>query len=262
MRKIRIITLLIILQNYLFAQSSTVSFISWNELLMNTKFSEKFSFHAEAQFRLINSQTGFQSQQYLFRFAPEVLVDKHLSIIPIGYAYIVNFAYEATPLPYSNNEHRIWSQLQYKHKVGRVQLQHRLRYEWRFNQAHSIDSSGNIIDDGFPNTSYRNRIRYRILTNIPIKNTTIEPKTWYIRAWNEFFLAFADEKLNPTFRIEHNLQNRLFLGGGYQIIKSLSVNLGVLYQMQMKNNGLLTEHNLGPFITIHYTPDLTTFKKK
>lgn len=226
-----------------------IEYVHWTELVSTIKFNDKFGLTADAQFRFVNA---YQSQQYLLRIGPEIYVTKHFSLVPVGYCYVFNYAYEQNPNPYANNEHRIWSQMLYKHKVGRVVFQHRLRYEWRFNQRHSIDSAGTVIDEGY--TSYHNRLRYRITVQIPIKNKNIEKKTWYIRAWNEFFLPFADPIANPTFIAEQNLQNRLFAGAGYQITKSISISFGFFYQMIMKRNGTYVEHNLGPYLSFNYNP--------
>jgi hypothetical protein len=91
----------------------------------------------------------------------------------------------------------------------------------------------------------------------------LDPNTWYIRTWNEFMIGFADPIRYPTYKVEDNIQNRLFLGGGYQIIKPISISLGLLYQMQMKSNGTYVEHNIGPFLSVNFSPNLTkVFAKK
>lgn len=225
------------------------------------KFSDKFGIYLEAGFRFVYNNNQFQTLQHQLRVAPEIYVDKHLTIWPVAYVYTWNGNYEVNSKPYANHEHRIFSQILYKHHIGRVHLQHRLRYEWRFTQSHSTDSLGGIVDDGYIN--YKNRIRYRISANIPLKNKTMDANTWYLRFWDEFMVGFGDPIRYPTYRAEQNIQNRVFAGAGYQIIKPISVSLGVLYQMQMKSNGSYIEHNIGPFLSFNFSPDLSkAFKKK
>jgi hypothetical protein len=257
------IGLLFIVMNKPFCQKTHVpEFIEWNEITNSMRFSEKFSLYTELQLRFVYNNNLFQTLQHQFRVAPEIHVDKHFSIQPIAYVYTINGHYENNPKPYGNNEHRIYSQMSYKHHVGRVHLQHRLRYEWRFSQSNSLDSLGNTIyDDTYGN--YKNRIRYRISANIPINHKDLEPNTWYIRAWDEFMVGFADPIRYPTYKVEDNIQNRVFLGAGYQIIKNISVTLGALYQMQMKSNGTYVEHNIGTFLSVNFNPDFRKlFKKK
>jgi hypothetical protein len=260
--RLQVFLYLIIPMNQLVSQTTHVpEFIEWNEITNSIRFSEKFSLYTELQFRFVDQNSTFQTLQHQFRIAPEIHVDKHFSIQPIAYVYTINGNYEINAKPYANNEHRFYSQMTYKHHIGRVHIQHRLRYEWRFNQVHSIDSLNNIIDDGY--TNYKNRIRYRISANIPINHKDLDPNTWYIRTWNEFMIGFADPIRYPTYKVEDNIQNRLFLGGGYQIIKPISISLGLLYQMQMKSNGTYVEHNIGPFLSVNFSPNLTkVFAKK
>lgn len=249
-----------------FVRSQTVThvpeFIEWNEITCNTRLSEKFSLYTELQFRFVYQNSTFQTLQHQFRIAPEIHVDKHLAIQPLAYVYTLNGNYEINPKPYANHEHRLYSQISYKHHIGRVHLQHRFRYEWRFSQANSVDSLGNTIED-VNYTNYKNRIRYRLSANIPINHKDLDPNTWYIRAWDEIMIGFADPIRYPTYTIDHNIQNRLFVGAGYQIIKPISISLGLLYQMQQKSNGTYIEHNIGPFLSVNFNPNLTeVFKKK
>lgn len=228
-------------------------YISWIGVSSTIKFHKYIGLATDAQFRFVRD---FDNMQHMVRLGPEVYITKNFSIVPAGYAYVWNFSYERDPLPYAENEHRIWEQLQYKHKAGRVQFQHRLRFEQRFIQTMHYDSTSNtVVDEGY--TRYRNRIRYRFLVNVPLKSKSMDRNTWYLQFWNEYFFSFA-KGIDPN----DNHQNRLFAGAGYQVTKGFTFNLGFLYHMQMKRNGNLTEHNFGPLLSITYNPDLSAIWKK
>lgn len=237
------------------------AFIEWNEITNSIKFGSKFSIYTEVQFRFVYNNNLFQTLQHQFRVGLEFHVDKHFSIQPLAYVYTVNGAYELNPKPYGNNEHRVYSQMSYKHHVGRFHIQHRLRYEWRFAQTNSLDSLGAVVYDN-TYTNYKNRIRYRLSANIALTKKDIEPNTLYLRVWDELMMGFGDPIRYPTYKIEDNIQNRVFVGVGYQVTKPISISLGILYQMQMKSNGTYVEHNVGPFLSVNFSPDLTNILNK
>jgi hypothetical protein len=62
---------------------------------------------------------------------------------------------------------------------------------------------------------------------IPLQGKKIEPKTFYLSAWNEIF--FTDKE--PFFE-----RNRLFIGGGYEFSENLAIQTGYIYQFDYKIN--------------------------
>lgn len=233
--------------------AAPVEYVNWFALNSTAKFHQYFGLTADVQFRFVNDYHG---QQHLVRIGPEVSITQHFSVVPAGYAYVWNYAYEQNPEPFTENEHRIWEQLMYKHKMGRFRFNHRLRLEQRFIESIYLDTvSQSYVNEGY--VEYRNRIRYRFLMNVALNKPAMESKAVFVQLWDEYFLTFADH-----VDLHKNHQNRLFAGVGYQVTPSLSFNGGFFYQLLMKRNGGLVEHNMGPLISLTWNPDLTTFRTK
>ena len=112
--------------------------------------------------------------------------------------------------PMQNKEIRTWAQINLKNPFDYIVFEHRYRAEQRFTT-----------------NGYRNRFRYRLSAIIPLNGKKIEPKTFYLSAWNEIF--FTDRE--PFFE-----RNRLFVGGGYEFTENLAIQMGYIYQFDYKIN--------------------------
>jgi len=222
--------------------------IQWFSTTANFKLNKTLTAIAEGQFRYAGS---LDPMQYQLRTALEIRLNSHFSIVPLGYVWTENFRYGKQPMAFKNNEHRIWEQISYKHELGRLKLDHRLRLEQRFIQAHSRTAEGAVVDDGFSNR--QNRLRYRFVTKVPLgRNKNIDARTLFAVAYDEVFYSWG-----KTVTFDEPDQNRLFGGLGYQVRKPLSVQAGFFYQMLIKANGAQQENNLGFQIALNYTVDLT-----
>ena len=123
----------------------------------------------------------------------------------IGLEYHRSWTYSEDPdEKVSSNEFRMTLQTMLFHKIGRVALQHRYRYEFR-----------NVDGD------HLQRTRYRIQATVPINNKSIVKGTLFFNTFNEFLV---DTKPTLTFS-----QNRFYLAGGYQFNKSLNFQFGYLF---------------------------------
>ncbi|MBS1751986.1 MAG: DUF2490 domain-containing protein [Bacteroidetes bacterium] len=107
--------------------------------------------------------------------------------------------------PLNKEEFRIWQQLTFSDRLGRLMSDHRFRAEQRF-----------IHDD-----KYRNRFRYRLNLVLPLSHKELIPNTFYLTTFNEIFLSN---------RAPHFERNRIFGGGGYVFSKMLTTQAGYLYQ--------------------------------
>ena len=103
----------------------------------------------------------------------------------------------------SSDEFRITLQSILFHKIDKVSIQHRYRYEFR-----------NVDGDKLQRT------RYRLQVTIPLNNKSIEKGTVFINVFNEFLID-TEPKLNFS-------QNRFYLAGGYQFTKSINFQFGYL----------------------------------
>ncbi len=110
-----------------------------------------------------------------------------------------------------NTEHRLIIQAGFNHKISRIKIQHRYRFEQRWFE------SGN-----------RHRFRYRLQATIPINGKKIEKGTFFINVYDEIFI-----NSKPELAFD---QNRLYLAGGYQFSKTLNLQVGYLYQSRPTAN--------------------------
>jgi hypothetical protein len=249
-RNLALATLLVLLLPSLtFSQSSptdkVTQGIEWFSWATNVKVHKKVTLLAEGQFRFAGQ---FQPMQFQARTAAEFHIAKGFSVAP-GYVYTWNPTYGKQPSKYVNNEHRIFEQVQYKHRAGRVYFSHRGRLEQRFIQTHA-NQNGEIVDEGY--TLYTNRIRYRLTVNIPLGKKEIGPKTMFASVYDEVFMQFGK---NIVYHKPD--QNRLFAGVGYQANSKFTVTGGFLYHMLVKLNGVQQENNLGMQVNFAYNIDLT-----
>jgi hypothetical protein len=221
--------------------------VEWLSLNSNIKIHQHFGFTADMQNRFVQD---FNSMQHMVRAGFEFYVTPKLSVVPVGYAYIWNYQYGKQPASFVNNERRLWQHITYKHAIGRIAISHRLRLEERYIQSHHKTNDGTVIDDGY--TNKQARLRYRLMTNIPLNHGKMEPKTIYISIWDEVFVSNGKQ---VTYNEPD--QNRLFVGPGYQITKKVAVQAGYFYQMLVKANGAKQENNYGPLFQLNYNFDFT-----
>ena len=118
-------------------------------------------------------------------------------------------------------EYRTTLQGMLDQKLGRVALQHRYRYEFRF-----LDESG------------KQRTRYRLQLGIPISRKVIDKGVWFATLGNEIML-----NTQPKFDIS---QNRTYGMLGYQLSKSTSLQIGYMYISRPEEENL---HRLQFFLT-------------
>ncbi len=220
--------------------------IQWISLTSNLKMTNRISLMLEGQFRQVQN---FEPMQYQFRTAVDVILNKHFSVVPLGYVYTWNYQYGEQPAAFKNNEHRLWQQITYKHHIGRFNLSPRGRLEQRFVQVHA-EHDGGVINEGYD--VYLNRVRYRFMATVPFNHSKIEPQTYFGACYDEVFVSWGDL---VTFHEPD--QNRLFAGVGYQVNQPLAIQVGFLYQMLIKANGLKQENNVGFQVQFTYNVDFT-----
>jgi hypothetical protein len=115
-------------------------------------------------------------------------------------------------------EFRLWEQMTINQFLDRVKLEHRYRIEQRW-----------------VNGLYRNRFRYRLNMFVPLNNTKIVPKTFFISVYDEIFLNNAA----PNFE-----RNRFSAALGYQFNRSINVQAGWLNQYNYSPTFAADKNNL------------------
>lgn len=219
----------------------------WFALNSNIKLHKQFGLTFDGQVRF---SQDFQSAQHYVRIGVEVYLTPKLSVVPFGYTYIWNFQYGKQPSAYKNNEQRIWQQVLYKHTQNRLNFIHRLRMEERFLESHHTESDGSVVNDGYE--VYMNRIRYRLLVQIPLNKPKMEAGAWYIAAYDEIFYGWGE---GDTFKKID--QNRLYAAFGRQITGKVRLEGGPIYIAVVKKNGAQQENNIGALIQFTYNFDFS-----
>lgn len=221
----------------------------WFAIASTSKINRWLNIYTDVHLRYVK---GFQPMQNQVRIAPEWVISKKISIMPIGFVYIRNFIYGDQPTAYENNERRLFQQFVYKSATGKWSFNHRLRLEERYIQIHSRDVNNNITDNGFSNEQFR--IRYRLMANYVLNKPKVEPGALSFAFYDEIFVSWG--KL-VTFNSPD--QNRIFVGFGYQFTKDIALQSGFLYQALIKANGVQQENNIGWMTQFTYNFD---FSKK
>jgi len=120
------------------------------------------------------------------------------------------------------DERRIGLQAMYFHKLGKVKMQHRYRYEFKYR------STGNL-----------QRTRYRIQATVPLFNGEFKK--------GDFFFNTNYEYLLFTQPIVKTDQHRFFAAFGYQLSDNTNFQFG--YFLQTPED--LVRHRLQFFFTHH-----------
>lgn len=179
---------------------------NWLMVFNNTRLSERWGIHTEAQYRsyelLPNSEQLLLRGGINFHFGGSVSAT-------VGYANISNYAFNKDSLPgVQVNESRTWQQILMRHSIGGVFLEHRYRLEQRW-----LNSS--------TSSRYLNRLRYLLRANVPLNSEQIKESTWFLSFYNELFLNTA----NGAFD-----RNRLYGAVGYQLTPELNLQCGTMAQ--------------------------------
>ncbi|WP_276497883.1 DUF2490 domain-containing protein [Pontibacter litorisediminis] len=210
----------------------------WYMYFGDHKFAEKWGVHAELQLRRHNT---FQDPQQLlvrtginYDLAPNAM-------FTLGYGYIETHPYGDYPVADKFPEQRIYQQLQLKGNLARLGLGHRYRLEQRW-----------VKQPGASAYTYLNRARYMLKATMPLAGTTLEPKEFFLAAYDEVFVGFGKNVRQNIFD-----QNRAYAALGYKFSTTASLELGYLNQLVQKANGQVFEHNHTLQVSFFHTLDFT-----
>lgn len=184
---------------------------NWLMYFGTNKLSDKYSLHTEAQLRLFEPVGNFN--QLLLRVGLNYHINQK-SLVTLGYGYIPTATFEQEHFQASSIEHRIWEQFILTNSIGRLFFEHRYRVEQRWISA--------ALDD-----FYLNRLRYRLLVNIPLNHSALIDDTFFLSFYDEIFLNVTETPFD---------QNRLYAALGYKLNSALSVQTGYLRHRLGNNN--------------------------
>lgn len=218
MKKVIFIISVSILATKGFSQSSDLG--NWLIYFGNKKIDKNWNWHHEVQYRNYNAIGDLE--QLLLRTGIGYNLTKNNNNILLGYGFINSQNY----IPNIDekqgvNEHRIYQQFISRQNIGRVQVQHRYRFEQRWIE----------------NQDFKMRFRYFLALNIPINNKEIIDNTFYLSTYNEIFLNHKDNVFD---------RNRLYGGIGFKLNKLTRFEIG--YMNQFLNNRNRDQINVITFL--------------
>ncbi|MDQ3046788.1 MAG: DUF2490 domain-containing protein [Bacteroidota bacterium] len=178
----------------------------WLMFFNQTRLHEKWSLHAEAQYRSFELTPN--TEQILLRGGINYHINKS-TLASAGYGYVLNYASDKDTLPgIQVSENRIWQQLIMRNNLGRCMFEHRYRLEQRW-----LESKSNI--------RYLDRIRYLLRVTVPLNKKTIEKNTLFLSVYDEVFIHFTSTPFD---------RNRLYGAIGFQFLPNANVQIGYLAQ--------------------------------
>jgi hypothetical protein len=159
----------------------------------------------------------------------------------VGYAHMWQAPDQAGGVTWTQ-ENRIYQQLQYASRAGRVSVVHRVRNEQRWKDE--------IVNDTLTGQhQFSDRIRYLLSMTVPVSGNRAVPAL----VLSDEILAHVGPAIDNTFD-----QNRLFAGIKQRVAGPLSFDLGYMMVYQQKPTG--SKHDLNHTLRwfFYYTPDLRT----
>lgn len=199
MKKQLLIILLLI--NILSVKSQENDVGNWFIYFGNKDLNSKLNWHHEIQHR--NYNLFGELEQLLIRTGLGYDLNGDNNIL-LGYGFIDsrNIIIDSSET-LKINEHRIYQQFISKQAIGKINIQHRYRFEQRF------------IEDDF-----KLRYRYFLSLRIPLLKTN---KKYYISAYNELFINGTRENIFD--------RNRIYGGLGYSLNSNIKLELGYMNQV-------------------------------
>ncbi len=205
----------------------------WFLLLNHYKINDNWSLGNE--FHMRYSDYLNEEEQLLIR----PFINYHANpnvVLTAGYTFINTWPYGEYPLPANKPENNVWEQVTLIQDIGLTNIQHRYRWEHRWQGDLIQNTTGGPFEvDGF---SYSNRFRYRITIRRPIN------EKWFINIFDELWFSMDRRLQNLDYD-----RNWIYLALGYQVTDKLSVQAAYLHQY-IKNNPARYERHPGLQITV------------
>jgi len=184
----------------------------WFMLVNNTKFSKKWGMHFDAQLRSADDW-GYVRNTLVRPGITYFINDKHN--VTLGYLWqTTKTQLDGIPTTVFD-EHRIFEQYIYTHKLSSIFASHRIRLEQRF-----IERSNEDV--------FAQRFRYFFRLIQPLqKKQAVFNKGPFVALQNEVFLNLQNKsKINNSIFD----QNRLYLAAGYRFSKKVDLEAGYMNQ--------------------------------
>lgn len=191
---------------------------TWVSLNTLTKFSKHWGVVVDVHVR--EDEFFKDNSFYFLRGGLNYIPNDNVSIIG-GYAHLWLAPSNPDWDTYSD-ENRIYEQVQFNSKVGKVSILHRVRNEQRWQEK--------IVNDRPTGENrFTNRVRYLLSLKIPVFQDVKAPA---LVVSDEILIHFGQEVVYNTFD-----QNRLFVGIKQSISPQLSFDFGYMNVYQQKYSG-------------------------
>ncbi|MET0637216.1 MAG: DUF2490 domain-containing protein [Chitinophagaceae bacterium] len=230
MKRTLTLTLLVITLscNQTFSQTQ---FMGWLASFQSTKTGKHTSILSDVQLR---SSDGIEHVQTLLLRAGFTYHAGRKFLLTTGYAFVDNRRTLGGISGYIP-EHRIWEQVIFNHKQGRLNISHRLRLEQRFIGT-AVTENDDLRQSGHV---YANRFRYFIRNILPFRKQETFKKGLFAALQDEVFLNIGN-KANVNGKGFD--QNRLYLALGYRLKTSIDLEAGYLNQYISGVTGRTNNH--------------------
>ena len=180
----------------------------WNSLNISYDKGKKWSFASEIQLRSLQFYKNYNYHEYKGIIGYKLIPNLQTSLV-IG-RYTTFGTGKTFQSPKLAEEFRVAVQLGLKNSIGKVQVDHRYRFEKRY----------------YTNGNRGIRVRYRVGLSIPLD----EKKLTSLSASNEFLIA-----INSGSAIVRYDKNRINIGLTRKLTNTVSMQLGYLNQYDSKS---------------------------
>lgn len=191
---------------FLYSQNNDEHLSGFSMISLTYNMDKNWMLYAELQERSIEDFS--KPDYYEIKGGGGYNFNKHNQAF-VGLGRYVNY----TNSTISKEEFRMWLQYTYSINLDKLKIDNRIRAEKRFFHDPAKDLNSN--DE---------RYRYRLTGTYPLNHQKLEPKTFYVNAFDELFVG----PHNDLFK-----RNRVFGGLGYVFSDHVSANLGYLWQREL-----------------------------
>ena len=259
-----------------------VNHMFWGNVVLAGKIKGKFDYQVDLEYRTqadpnhsADSNTTVGSDHYnIFKHPYQYAIrpwihyqpNKTLrfSISPL--TWFGSWQYPVNGVTYYQPEYRTAGQVTVYNALGRVLLDHRYRFEYRwFGLKKATDNPDNPTGPAetydFLAANEKMRFRYRLRANILLNSKAMEVGTIYIMCSSEIFLQLGTNVANTNVFD----QNRCYLGLGYKLSPLLRTEVGFFNQLAFRFNNKAKNNvdvNNAIFVNLIFDDFNRLFKKK
>ncbi len=216
----------------------------WSDINLSGKIKGKFSWQLENQHRREDEQGDYNENtttgniynnlnQHVFRPYIHFQANPNVrfSLMPLGWIGSNRFK-DGNPSAFFS-ELRIAPQVIFSQNFGRLRIDNRMRYEFRwFGNNQAVSDFHMPYSGDFSTTTFKMRYRNQFKVSFPLNHEKMQDKTFYLQAYDELFVNLG-EKVANTNLLD---QNRVLIGLGYKLNQFVSLEAGYMKQSIFRFN--------------------------